>query len=91
MKYIEDNKDDYLQQKLSEEKNMLMGVQIFSQIVCLKDWFSPLDRSSIVHRKGEIYKLHNSPATKYGFYASDCDENEMKVIVQIGDLDYKFL
>ncbi|CAG7651836.1 hypothetical protein PAESOLCIP111_06401 [Paenibacillus solanacearum] len=64
----------------------------YTMAECLQDYYSPLDRTKIMHWKGKTYIAH--PTRAEGFYAIECETYEgqpfQRIIIQTRDTDYIF-
>jgi hypothetical protein len=64
---------------------------VYTHVECLKDYFSPLDRSKILHIEGRTYQAREAIAE--GFYSVDCEihpEHPTSISLQVTDVDYRF-
>ena len=64
----------------------------FTKVICKIDYYSPLDRSQLLHAANKTYSAHKAVAE--GFYAVECELNKnnfKRVCIQITDLDFVFM
>lgn len=62
---------------------------MFTHVKCLKDYYSALDRDTLLHRKGRVYKIEKANAAD--FYSAETEKQETSIGIQLNDPDYDFL